>query len=119
MGFNLKRWLGRVKSGAIRRRPLMRFRPGLVTLEDRLAPATLIVNSLFDNTTSDNVLTLREATLLVNEGGNASSALGRSLTAGEQAQITGNFGDNDTIQFSPNFNNGAVIGGSNAGFLLI
>src|SRR5205085_7860424 len=100
MVMNWKRnWL-RVKSGAfrkaqpIRRKPLARFRPVMERLEDRHAPATLIVNGVLDNTTSDGLLTLREAVLLVNNSGNASAALGHSLTTGEQAQITVGFGSN-------------------------
>src|SRR5262245_17096009 len=56
-------------------------------MEDRLVPATLFVNSLFDNTTADAELTLREAIALVNQGGNAVAALNRSLTNSELAQI--------------------------------
>jgi hypothetical protein len=50
-----------------------------------------------DNTTGDSFLTLREAVLLVNAGGNASSALGRPLLLAEANQIIGSFGINDTI----------------------
>jgi len=60
----------------------------LETLEDRLVPATLIVNTFADNTTADNFLSLREAILLVNNGGNANTALGRSLTAAETNQVS-------------------------------
>jgi hypothetical protein len=76
----------------------------LERLEDRIAPATLAVNSTADSTAASNDLTLREAILLVNNGGNAQNALGRSLTAGEAGQISGTFGDNDTIQFDPGLN---------------
>ena len=55
--------------------------PRLEELEHRLAPATLLVNTAGDNTTSDNFLSLREAILLVNHGGHAGAALGRSLAA--------------------------------------
>ncbi len=72
----------------------------LETLEDRLVPATLIVNTNADNTTADNFLSLREAILVVNNGGNANAALGRSLTSGEASQVSGTFGVNDTIEFS-------------------
>ena len=84
-------------------RPTRRPRTHLTLeiLEDRLAPATLIVNSVPDNTTADSSLTLREAVLLVDAGGNATAALGRALTAGEAGQITGTFGSNDTIVFAP------------------
>src|SRR4029079_9252976 len=61
-------------------------------------------NGELDNTTSDNLLTLREAILLVNKGGVAQLALGRSLTAGEQAQITGALGSHDTVQFNSSIN---------------
>src|SRR5262249_62387732 len=73
------------------------FRPVLEGLEDRVAPATLTVNSVADTTAAGTTLTLREAVLLVDAGGNAIAALKRSLTAGETAQITGTFGSNDTI----------------------
>src|SRR5262245_24235006 len=78
-----------------------RCRPAVEALEDRLAPATLTVNSTADNTTADTSLTLREAVLLVNTNGNATTALGRSLTAGEKAQVKGTFGRSDTINFDP------------------
>ena len=54
----------------------------------------LLVNSSADNTTGDNLLTLREAIAVVN------GTLGRALTAGEQGQITGTLGPNDAIQFN-------------------
>jgi hypothetical protein len=69
-------------------------------LEDRLSPATLIFNTTADNTTQDNFLTLREAILLVNNSGNATAALGRSLTAAEANQVSGTFGTNDTVTFN-------------------
>ena len=47
-----------------------------------------------DNTTPDNFLTLREAIALVN------GTIGRALTPGEQAQVSGTLGANDVIQFS-------------------
>jgi hypothetical protein len=78
-----------------------RTRPRLEVLEDRLAPATLIVNGVADNTSADDFLTLREAIALVNAAGDANAALGRSLTASEANQITGTFGSFDTIQFDP------------------
>src|SRR5881398_3412190 len=98
MLFNWRKWLRQAVAGATRkdrgarRRPVSRFRPGLEGLEDRLAPATLAVDDVLDNTTADEVLTLREAVLLVNSAGDASAALGRDLTSGEQSQITGGFG---------------------------
>jgi hypothetical protein len=58
-----------------------RFRPVLVRLEDRLSPAVLRVNSVADTTTADPSLTLREAVLLVDAGGNATTALGAPNSA--------------------------------------
>src|SRR5262249_1457381 len=84
------------------RRPVRRpYRPVLEVLEGRLAPATLTVNSVADNTTADAALTLREAVLLVDAGGAATTARGRALTAQEAGQLTGAFGSNDTVQFDP------------------
>src|SRR5438552_1169526 len=71
-----------------------RFRPALEALEGRWAPAALTVNNVADNTTSDSALTLREAIQVVN------GTLGRALAVGEQAQVTGTLGTNDTIQFN-------------------
>src|SRR5262245_25311081 len=88
---------GRAPGGS--RQAPARCRPQLEALEDRLAPATLTVNSTADNTTADTSLTLREAVLLVNAGGDATTALGGALTAEEAGQITGMFGSNDTILF--------------------
>ena len=81
-----------------RRRTHRPVRPRLEALEDRLAPATLTVNTPLDTTTPDGLLSLREAILLVDNGGNAQAALGRALGA-EAGQITGSFGSNDTIRF--------------------
>jgi predicted outer membrane repeat protein len=58
------------------------------------AVPTLTVNSSADNTTADNFLTFREAIAVVD------GTLGRALTAGEQAQISGTLGTNDAIQFN-------------------
>ena len=69
-------------------------RPRLELLEDRCAPAVLTVNSLADTTAAGSALTLREAIMLVD------GTLGRSLSAAEQAQVTGTLGSNDTIQFN-------------------
>src|SRR6266851_3831568 len=76
----------------------------LEALEDRLAPAILIVNSTADSNTANSVLSVREAILLVNHAGNAPIALGRGLTAGEAAQVSGSYGSNDTIQFASSLN---------------
>lgn len=70
--------------------------------------ATLTVNSSTDNTTDDVNLTLREAILLVNNAGDATAALGRTLNTGEAAQITGAFGTGDVIQFDASLSGGTV-----------
>jgi hypothetical protein len=57
-------------------------------------PAVLTVNSTADTTTADSVLTLREAIALVN------GTLGRSLTAAEQAQISGTLSPGASIEFA-------------------
>jgi CSLREA domain-containing protein len=75
------------------------FRPHLEMLEDRVVLSVLTVNTTADSTAPSNNLTLREAILLVDNGGNAQAALGRNLTAGEAGQISGAFGFNDTIRF--------------------
>lgn len=84
--------------------------------------ATLTVNTTADDTTSDANLTLREAVLLVNNGGDANAALGRTLAAGEYAQIAGGFGAGDTILFDPALTAGGdatlylgIVGNSKAG----
>src|SRR5262249_15148153 len=77
----------------------------LERLEDRLAPATLTVNSLDDTVSGTTpALDLREATLLINSGGTATDSSGNGLSAAKASQIdtsTGDFGSNDTIQFDP------------------
>ena len=98
-----------------RRRPGRRFlhresRIGAAAeiLEDRCLLATLTVNTLSDGVASDDsAITLREAVLLVNDGGDANAALGRSLSPGELAQIDTSmeaFGVNDTIVFDTSLN---------------
>src|SRR5262245_23782272 len=99
----LRSWIRQLfahRPRTVRKAPA-RCRPTLEALEDRLVPATLIVNSTADNLMADTSLTLREAVLLDNAGGNATAALGRSLTAGEAAQVKGTFGRIDTINFAP------------------
>jgi predicted outer membrane repeat protein len=93
MFFLPSRWGKDHRPGA---RPRQRrgYRLILEALEDRCAPAVLTVNTTADNTTANSVLTLREAVAVVD------GTLGRALTAGEQAQITGTLGTNDTIQFN-------------------
>jgi predicted outer membrane repeat protein len=79
------------RSGAGRR---PRSRPVPELLEGRLAPAVLTVDGPADDTTPDNVLTLREAIAVVD------GTLGRSLTAAEQAHLSGTLGSHDAIQFA-------------------
>jgi predicted outer membrane repeat protein len=93
------RRLGRRRQGVAR--PPQRFRPALEPVENRIAPATLTVNTADDNTTDTAFLTLREAITLVNNGGNPTSLGQSSLPAGWASQIAGPFGTNDTIQFAP------------------
>ena len=74
--------------------------PRLEALEDRVVPTAsiLTVNSLADTTNSGNVLTLRDAVLLTNGGLSLAS-----LSAAEQAQVSGNpsTAASDVIQFDP------------------
>ena len=95
------------------RRPANRgYIPLVESLESRRMLAILTVNSLSDNidhSAGNSILTLREAIAVVN----ADSTTG--LQAGENAQITGMLGTNDTIQFDPTlatmnvgFGNGVV-----------
>ncbi len=79
-------------------------RPRLEVLEDRLAPATLTVNSTADTVSGTTpTLDLREAILLFNSGGTATDSLGNSLATAKTTQIdtsSGGFGTNDTIKFN-------------------
>src|SRR6185503_11139448 len=76
-------------------RPLgRRFRPTLESLEDRLSPATLTVNTLSDST-GGSQLSLRAAILAVNAGSYSGNATG---------QVSGTFGSNDTILFQSGLN---------------
>jgi hypothetical protein len=63
-------------------------------LEDRRAPATLTVNTLSDSI-GGSTLSLRDAILAINNGSYSGPASG---------QISGTFGSNDTILFSPGVN---------------
>jgi hypothetical protein len=63
-------------------------------LEARLAPALLTVNTLADETSADDFLSLREAIGVVDTGSTG------GLSAAELGQISGSLGDNDTIQFA-------------------
>src|SRR5262249_39325484 len=69
-------------------------RPTLEVLEDRLAPATLTVNTLGDPT-GGSQLSLRDAILAVNHG---------SYTGPATGQVSGTFGSNDTILFQSGLN---------------
>src|SRR5205823_1033051 len=77
-------------------------------LESRLAPATLTVNTLADNTTDTTVLTLRDAITLVNNAGNPSSLGQGSMPSGWASQIntTNAFGTQDTILFDSSLDSG-------------
>jgi CSLREA domain-containing protein len=100
----LRRWFGPQQQI---RKPLRRpprtpqARLALETLEDRMAPAVVTVNTLADDVSADAVLTLREAITLVNAGTTAEpgNGLGRALTLAEQAQVAGLFGVSDAIRF--------------------
>jgi hypothetical protein len=70
------------------------IRPGLESLEDRLAPAVLTVNTLLD-TSGNYDLSLRDAITAVDTGST------HELTAGEILQVVGPLGQNDTIVFAP------------------
>jgi hypothetical protein len=92
--FSFPNWLNPVtrKSRASRRRS---FLPQLEALEDRLAPAVLIVNTSTDEATADDFLSLRQAVNVVNTQSES------GLSGPEQNQISGPLGSNDTIQFDP------------------
>jgi hypothetical protein len=110
-------WLalsGKTPTRPARRRPAFRrpsFRPCqqaggkpmLEALEDRLAPATLTVNSTADNITDTTVMTLRAAVNLIDSGGASAAAPGVPAVApaGAQTVFTGSYGTGDTIQFDP------------------
>ena len=74
-----------------------------------LADGTFTVNSSGDGNTSDAFLTLREAIALANGGTGGVDGLGRTLTNGEKAQISGGctFGGGD--------NDWTITGGCGAG----
>jgi len=95
------------------RQPLCRrpasYRPLAEILEDRTAPALLMVNSTADTVSGTTAtLDLREAILLVNSGGTATDSSGNSLAAAKVAQINysgGGFGtyfgtNTDIIEFA-------------------
>src|SRR5262249_26953666 len=87
--------------------PGSRHRLALEELEDRLAPATLMVNSTLDTANdSDPYLTLREAIALAN-----SDTLPNDLSAQIQGEISGNLHDGgaDGIVFDPAAMNGPIL----------
>lgn len=75
------------------------FCPKLILehLEARCTPSTLVVNSIADNTSQDQQLTLREALAIVNSG--SLDGAGHPLTDAERSQVKGTMGVNDTIIF--------------------
>lgn len=84
-------------------------------LEERMLLATITVNSVLDNTTADDFLTLREAKTIVNDGNiaNGIAELGnRMLTAAEAAQIStliDPLGTNDIIAFDASLNGTPIL----------
>jgi hypothetical protein len=100
-----------IRSQCLRR---WHVKPRLELLEDRLAPATLTVNTKVDDPTSTitTALTLRDAITLVNNAGNPASLGQQTIPTGWESQInttTNSFGSNDTIQFDPNILGGQTI----------
>src|SRR5437899_10936095 len=87
------------RSRAARLRSLV---PRLESLEGRLAPALLTVNTLADETVPDGGLSLREAIGVVNSGSTA------GLSDAELVQISGGLGSGDTIQFDYSLGGGAI-----------
>jgi hypothetical protein len=93
------------------RKALVRCRPRLEALEDRLAPAILTVNSTADTANAtDSYLSLREAVAIVNSA---------TLPSGLSSQITGQIsgelhgGGTDTIVFDHAAVTGAItLGGT-------
>src|SRR5262245_3821998 len=79
------------------------FRPRLEPLEDRCVPATLTVNTTADSNLRDTVLTLREAILVAN----GTLAFG-TLTASEQAQVSGTLNNPGTDSIAFNIGGGGV-----------
>jgi hypothetical protein len=87
------------------RHPQPTCKPVLESLEDRLAPAVLTVNTTCDDPAQaiTSALTLRDAIALVNQGGDPTSLGQASMPAAWAAQIdtsAGPFGSGDTIKFN-------------------
>jgi autotransporter-associated beta strand protein len=85
------------------RPPRRRYRPTLELLEDRLAPATLTVNTPGDST-GGSQLSLRDAILAVDNGSYSGNASG---------QVSGMFGSNDTILFASTVNGTLSLNSAN------
>lgn len=80
----------------------------LDSLEDRLPPATLTVNTLSDST-GGSQLSLRDAILAVDNGSYSGPASG---------QVTGTFGSNDTIIFQSGLNGNLSLTTASGPFLI-
>src|SRR5262249_51458810 len=65
-----------------------RRRPSLELLEDRLAPATIVVTTTADDLVVDGSVSLREAIRSINQGSNVNA----------DVNAAGAYGSNDTIQ---------------------
>ena len=90
-------------------KPHRRTNRVIESLEPRLVFAAFTVNTLLDNTTADNVLSLREAALVIENSGDTTAALGRSLTAGESAQLDNGSGyETNTVTFDSALANGTI-----------
>jgi uncharacterized repeat protein (TIGR01451 family) len=89
-----QRWSRALFPRSSRRKPIRRLPLRLEALEARVVPAVLTVNSLLDTDPTGQVLTLRDAVALTNGSLNLAS-----LSANEQAQVSGTLGSSDRIQF--------------------
>jgi hypothetical protein len=92
----MRRFLGLCGSGNSRsRRRAAARRSSCECLEGRLLPATLVVNTTADDITVDDTLSLREAIEISN------GTLGLAdLSASEQAQVSGDLSQPNTIDFA-------------------
>lgn len=123
--FSWRRWL--CSLGSARPASLRRLRAGrrqhsapaamVSLLEPRVLLSAVTVNSTADDTTSDAVVTLREAVAILNDGDlsdGVDGLGGRTLSAEELAQInqTEPFGTNDTVRFAASTNGAAIVFGS-------
>ncbi len=104
----------RSRSARISKRRAEKIRPQFgasEVLEGRTLLASVTVNSLADDITSDNEMTLREAILLINHGGDSNAALGRALTGGEtiQTDFGGGWGVGDQILFDGSLAGDSIV----------